>query len=242
MSAEMARVETVDPAIDPHVKPGHFVAIRVADTGTGIPPHLLDRIFEPFFTSKPTGKGTGLGLSTSSAIVKSHGGFIRVESEPGRGSAFTVYLPALTAPITAAGSRPEASSVTRGAGELVLVVDDEQPVLRMTKRVLESYGYRVLLAEGGAEAVQVFQAHRHDIKLVITDMTMPVMDGATVIKRIRDIDPDARIIAASGLDTHEAARAAGAMRFLPKPLTADALMRAVAEVIHQSRGIGATHL
>ena len=113
----------------------------------------------------------------------------------------------------------------------MLVVDDEQPLLRMTSLVLESFGYRVLLAESGAEALTKFEAHRGDIKLVITDMTMPVMDGATVIKKIREIDPDARIIAASGLGAHEAARVPGVMRFLPKPLTADTLMKAVSDAV-----------
>jgi PAS domain S-box-containing protein len=230
LSAEAQSIDAIDMGLEPQARPGLYVAVRVSDTGTGIPAEILDRIYEPFFTSKPTGKGTGLGLSTSSAIVKSHGGFMRVESEVGHGSTFTVYLPARTV----AERQPEplvaAPQITRGSGEVVLVVDDEQPLLRMTSRVLESFGYRVLLAESGAEALEKFAAHRHDIKVVITDMTMPVMDGATVIKKIREIDPQARIIAASGLDG-EAARVPGVMRFLPKPLTADTLMQAVWDAV-----------
>lgn len=231
LSADVHDIDKVDPGLDPQARPGRYVAIRVADTGTGIPPQILDRMFEPFFTTKPTGKGTGLGLSTTSAIVKSHGGFMRVETAVGRGSTFTVYLPAQSAHARPAAPADTSASIARGAGELVLVVDDEQPLLRMTSLVLESFGYRVLLAQSGAEALDKFQAHRDDIKLVITDMTMPAMDGATVIRRIREINPNARIIASSGLGAQEAARVPGVIRFLPKPLTADTLMRAVTDVV-----------
>ncbi len=230
ITAELQTIDHSDPNIDTMVRPGRYVAIRVADTGTGIPAEILDRIYEPFFTSKPTGKGTGLGLSTSSAIVKSHGGFMQVESEPGRGSTFTVFLPALDA-VAAAEPVVPAASISRGSGELVLVIDDEQPLLRMTSLVLESFGYRVLLAQSGPEALVTFAEHRDDIKVVITDMTMPLMDGATVIRKIREIDPDAKIIAASGLGPQESARVPGVLRFLPKPLTADTLAKAVSDAV-----------
>ena len=230
IAADLQSIDHIDERLEPQARPGTYVAIRVADTGTGIPPEILDRIYEPFFTSKPAGKGTGLGLSTSSAIVKSHGGFMRVDTEVGRGSTFTVFLPAQQRDVqTTADAKP--APIARGSGELVLVVDDEQPLLRMTSLVLESFGYRVLLAESGAEALAAFAAHRGDIKVIITDMTMPVMDGATVIRKIREIDPQARIIAASGLGSQEAARVPGVLRFLPKPLTADTLMKAVSDAV-----------
>jgi two-component system, cell cycle sensor histidine kinase and response regulator CckA len=228
-----ARVETVadgGPAVDQPVAAGDYVVISVADTGTGIPPGLLDRVFEPFFTSKPTGKGTGLGLSTSQAIVRSHGGFMRVDSEVGRGSTFTIYLPLLTGLEQPAATRKQAA-LDRGAGELLLVVDDEEPVLRMTRLVLESYGYRVLAASGGAEALALFMSHRNEIRVVFTDMTMPGMDGATLIQKIRGLDPRARVIAASGLGSTEASRVAGVLRFLPKPYTADTMLKAVSDAI-----------
>jgi CheY-like chemotaxis protein len=230
LSADLQTIGAMDAGLDPQARPGRYVAIKVSDTGTGIPVAILDRIYEPFFTSKPTGKGTGLGLSTSTAIVKSHGGFMRVDTEVGSGSTFTVFLPAqdLTSVLAPTKTAP---AIARGSGETVLVIDDEQPLLRMTSLVLESFGYRVLLAESGPEALTMFQAHRDDIKLVITDMTMPVMDGATVIKKIREIDPGARIIAASGLGAQQAARVPGVMRFLPKPLTADTLMQAVSDAV-----------
>jgi CheY-like chemotaxis protein len=204
--------------------------IRVEDTGTGIAPGLLDRVFEPFFTSKVTGQGTGLGLSTSLTIVRSHGGFMRVDSEVGRGSTFTVYLPALAEHVQEA-SQGGQSIVDRGAGELILVVDDEEPVLRMTTLVLESFGYRVLAASGGAEAMAMFQAHRGEIKLVFTDMTMPGMDGASLIRKVRALDPRARIIAASGLGATEAAHVVGVSRFLAKPYTADTMLKAVTAAV-----------
>jgi two-component system cell cycle sensor histidine kinase/response regulator CckA len=216
---------------DPTIPAGDYVVIHVADSGTGIPPSLVDRIFEPFFTSKPTGKGTGLGLSTSLAIVRSHGGFMRVESTLGRGSTFAVYLPALAERATTATSTPALTVRDRGAGELILVVDDEEAVLRMTTLVLESFGYRVLAADSGAAALTLFTAHRERIKLVFTDMTMPGMDGAALIRKVREIDPRARIIAASGLGAHEAAKVAGVTRFLPKPYTADTVLKAVTDAV-----------
>ncbi len=230
IDASIQTIEGTDPATDGQVRPGRYMVIRVTDSGTGIAPEILDRIFEPFFTTKPTGEGTGLGLSTSSAIVKSHGGLMQVASTIGHGTTFTVFLPVQEVGVRTAPREP-APAIARGSGQVVLVVDDERPLLRMTSLVLESFGYRVLEAESGADAVEKFRAHHADIKLVITDMTMPAMDGATVIKKIREIDPGARIIAASGLGAQEAARVPGVLHFLPKPLTADTLMRAVSDAM-----------
>jgi PAS domain S-box-containing protein len=230
LSAHIEKVAKGDPAVDPAAAEGDYVVIRVEDTGTGIAPGLLDRVFEPFFTSKVTGQGTGLGLSTSLTIVRSHGGFMRVDSEVGRGSTFTVYLPALAEHVQEA-SQGGQSIVDRGAGELILVVDDEEPVLRMTTLVLESFGYRVLAASGGAEAMAMFQAHRGEIKVVFTDMTMPGMDGASLIRKVRALDPRARIIAASGLGATEAAHVVGVSRFLAKPYTADTMLKAVTAAV-----------
>lgn len=215
--------------LDPAVTPGDYVVIRVTDTGTGIPPPVLDRMFEPFFTSKDTGKGTGLGLSTTLAIVKSHGGFLRVETAVGRGSTFIVCLPALAERSTPAAT--PARMTARGAGELVLVVDDEDAILRMTTLVLKSFGYRVLAAASGDEAVRLFTQHRSEIKVLFTDMTMPGMDGGTLIQKVRAIDPGVRVIAASGLGANEASRVAGVMRFLAKPYTADSMLKAVTDVV-----------
>jgi PAS domain S-box-containing protein len=231
LSASTQPVAKTAGEIDPALPGGSYVVIEVADTGTGMAATVLDRIFEPFFTSKATGKGTGLGLSTSLAIIKSHGGSIRVNSEIGRGSTFAVYLPALAGRMTAAAPTAGRTTLKRGAGELVLVVDDEESVLRMTALVLESFGYRVLAAASGIEAEAMFLAHRDDIQVVFTDMTMPGMDGAALIRRIREIDPTARVIAASGRGAHQAANVPGVIRFLPKPYTADMVLEAVTAAI-----------
>jgi len=220
--------------LDPAVTPGDYVVIRVTDTGTGIPPPVLDRMFEPFFTSKATGKGTGLGLSTSLAIVKSHGGFMRVESTVGRGTTFIVCLPALaerSTPAATPAATPARRMTDRGAGELVLMVDDEDAILRMTTLVLESFGYRVLAAASGDEAVRLFTQHRSEIKVLFTDMTMPGMDGAALIRTVREINPGVRVVAASGLGAQQAAQVPGVMRFLAKPYTADSVLKAITDAV-----------
>lgn len=216
--------------LDPAVTPGPCVVIRVTDTGTGIPPPVLDRMFEPFFTSKATGKGTGLGLSTSLAIVKSHGGFMRVDSTVGRGSTFAVYLPALAGrPLPA--TAPQAGMPARGAGEMILVVDDEEAVLRMASLILESFGYRVLSASSGDEALAFLSAHHHEITVLFTDMTMPEMDGAELIRKVCELTPTVRVVAASGLGAQQAGQVTGVRRFLAKPYTAESLVRAIADAI-----------
>ena len=196
---------------------------------------LIERIFEPFFTTKEIGKGTGLGLSTSLAIVKSHGGFLRVYSELGKGTRFKVYLPAQTEPsletLTAA-----ADEMPRGAGELILVVDDEASVRQITKQTLEAFGYRVVLASNGGEAATIFAQRKAEIAVVLTDMMMPVMDGPATIQVLRKMDPHVRVIAASGLSANghvaEAARL-GIKHFLPKPYTAETLLQALREILDE---------
>jgi CheY-like chemotaxis protein len=208
----------------------------VQDSGTGIPREIVDRIFEPFFTSKDLSKGTGLGLSTSLAIVKSHGGFIRVESPPGGGATFSVYLPAQRS------ERSQSVPVTpvelmRGSGELILVVDDEAPLRTMTRRMLEAFGYRVALAADGSQAVALYAERKDEIAAVITDMMMPVMDGPSTIRALRSMRPDVRIIATSGLhgrgtDPHEGAFPSVG-HFLPKPYTAATLLTALRQVLSE---------
>jgi PAS domain S-box-containing protein len=217
-------------------KPGPYVMLQVQDTGSGIPRDTLDRIFEPFFTTKDVSKGTGLGLSTSLAIVKSHGGFIRVESAPGAGSTFSVYLPAQAA-ARAETVRATNTELPRGRGELVLVVDDEAPVRMVTKRMLEAFGYRVVLASDGSQAVAIHADRKDEIAAVITDMMMPVMDGPATIRALRSTQPDVRIIAASGLhgrgtDPHEGP-SASVRYFLPKPYTAATLLTVLRQVLSE---------
>jgi two-component system cell cycle sensor histidine kinase/response regulator CckA len=173
------------------------VLISVSDTGTGIPPELMDRIFEPFFTTKEHGKGTGLGLSTAHAIVKSHGGFINVYSEVGKGTAFRIYLPAIKT--EAQKAEKQLLELPVGNGELILVAEDEGSIREVTVSTLETYGYRVITAEDGAEAVAAYAQNMDKIKVVLMDLMMPVMDGEESIRAIRKINPEIKIIAVSGL-------------------------------------------
>lgn len=212
---------------------GPYVALAVADNGTGIEQSVIDRIFEPFFTTKPVGLGTGLGLSTAQGIVRSHGGFLTVSSEAGKGSVFTVYLPtdsggAAAIPV----SQTTVEDVTEGKGELILVVDDEATVRDITRQTLEFSGYKVLTAEDGAQAMEKYVHQRADIALVVTDMMMPVLDGATLIAALRRINPEVLIIAMSGDATQaEQALKAGTSHFLSKPFTAEVLLSTVFEVL-----------
>ncbi|WP_294386997.1 PAS domain S-box protein [Prosthecobacter sp.] len=217
--------------------PGQHIMITVEDNGAGMTSDVMDKMFEPFFTTKEIGKGTGLGLSTSLAIIKSHGGFVAASSQPGKGSRLAVYLPTgqfgtLVPPATEHEPTPE------GAGEVVLVVDDEASVRDITRRTLESHGYRVLLASDGAEAVSVYSNHQNEIALVLTDMMMPVMDGLQTIQVLTKIDPAVRIIAASGVLSPEGqvqAAKAGIVHFLAKPYDARTMLRALHDVLHAAK-------
>ncbi len=205
---------------------GPHVCIEVRDTGSGIPPELIDRIFDPFFTTKSPGKGTGLGLPTSLAIVRSHGGFIRVNNAPDGGSRFRVYLPAIPA-LNLEPSRDEDGALRHGAGETILVVDDEAAIREVTRRTLEAFGYRVLVAATGEEAVQVFKDIPLEIDVVLTDMMMPGMDGSATISRLREINPAVRIIATSGIRANRervACTSTSPVLFLEKPQTSAALL------------------
>src|SRR5262249_51740975 len=157
-------------------RPGRYVVITVGDTGTGIPSHIIDKIFEPFFTTKEHGKGTGLGLSTVSGIMRGHGGFVNVYSEKNKGTQFRVFFPALN--ITQLEQAEEEShDLPSGHGELVLVVDDESAIREITRSTLEAYNYSVLTASDGTEAIALYAQNRDIVKVVLTDMMMPFLDG-----------------------------------------------------------------
>lgn len=212
-----------------------YVCLSVEDQGSGMTAETRSRIFDPFFTTKQLGQGTGLGLATVLGIVRSHGGFVNVYSELGRGSTFKVYLPAQDGGDEAGeaglGAREK---LPRGKGELVLVVDDETSILEITKQTLEAFGYRVITSEDGAQAIGQFALVRDQVGVVLTDMMMPVMDGPALISALHHIDPRVRIIAASGLDANEnVARAAslGVKHFLPKPYSASTLLDALHRVL-----------
>ena len=213
-------------------KAGRFVQITIADSGSGIPPNIINRIFEPFFTTKEYGKGTGLGLSTALGIVKSHGGFINVYSEPGLGTEFKIHLPAVETGF--AGVEDLTAAPLAGRGELILVVDDEIAIREIAKGTLEAYGYRALTAADGTEAIALYAQHKGEIEVVLTDMMMPYMDGLATIRALQKLNPQVKIIASSGLAENaraiEAANA-GVKTFLSKPYTAGKLMEALAEVL-----------
>jgi CheY-like chemotaxis protein len=200
-------------------------------------------MFDPFYTTKPQGKGTGLGLSTVAGIVRSHGGFVNVYSQVGQGTKMMVYLPAeldTAAVPTAAPAPPDHST---GHGELLLLVDDEQPILTLTRATLEASGYRVLTACGGEEGLATYRANRQDVRLVVLDMMMPGTDGPAVMAELRREAPVLPIIAASGLKpvgrTAEAV-AAHATAFLSKPFSDDELLHTVARLLQATavRGQG----
>jgi CheY-like chemotaxis protein len=208
--------------------------IAITDTGTGIPAAIREKIFDPFFTTKGPGKGTGLGLSTSLAIVKSHGGFINVYSEPGRGTAFKVYLPASPG-ASPAQTRPPEAEVPRGHGELILVVDDEESVRSLARQALLMFGYKVIPAGDGAEALELYKRHAAEVALVFTDMMMPVMDGPATIEALRQINPGLKVIAASGLNADARlanSRPESVTAFLSKPYTSEMLLKTVHETLH----------
>jgi PAS domain S-box-containing protein len=181
----------------PGAKAGPHVLIEVSDTGTGIPHETIDKIFDPFFTTKELGKGTGLGLSTAIGIVKSHGGFMQVYSEVGRGTSFKVFLPAN---VTEGADAPtfETTPLPRAHGELLLIVDDEKSILQVAKAILEDQGYRVVTAADATEALAIFALRMNEVDLVLTDLAMPIMDGVALIRTLQKMKPDVRIVASTG--------------------------------------------
>ncbi len=228
ISAENCLADEQYVAMNQQAKPGLYVAISVTDGGVGIAPDIIGKIFEPFFTTKEVGKGTGLGLSSVKAIVKNHDGFINVYSEPGRGTTFKVYLPAQATP----GDLPERGAVEvslpRGSGETILVVDDEPSILSITSETLQAYGYNVVTACNGAEGVAVYAQQKKKIAIILTDLSMPVMDGRATIYALLKINPKAKIIAMSGMDEAESvakASTAGIKHFISKPYTAATLLK-----------------
>ncbi|MHB1297184.1 MAG: hybrid sensor histidine kinase/response regulator [Gemmatimonadaceae bacterium] len=228
-----------EAALLPDARTGTFVRVTVEDSGAGMPAHVRERIFEPFFTTKEVGKGTGLGLSMVQAIVRSHGGFVVVRSEPGKGTAFDVHLPADARPLEAV-TAARRQTPTPGMGDLVLLVDDEPTIRAFAARLLERQGFRVAVAAGGDEAIAAFTERNSEISLVITDMMMPGTDGRGVIRSVQRIAPSTPIIAMSGLDSLEEGLDAGAgagiaspVFHLLKPFSAAQLEGAIRRVLSQ---------
>jgi len=239
ISAENTRVSGAKTDLFAAAKPGPYVLIQVRDTGEGIPAAVLEKIFDPFFTTKEPGKGTGLGLSTVLGIVKGHGGFVQIASKVGQGTQFAVFLPAAERSAAQAKKAP-GQELPQGNGELVLVVDDEEAVCIVARRTLEKYGYRVLTVQNGAEGIVACSQHRSQIQVVLTDMVMPIMDGASLIRVLGNYSPEVRIIAMTGLSGQEDKTfkpASSAHAFLSKPFTAEQLLTVVSQVLKTPREV-----
>jgi two-component system cell cycle sensor histidine kinase/response regulator CckA len=224
-------LETKSPPAD--MRPGSYVMLAVADTGTGIPPEVLPRIFEPFFSTKTPDRGTGLGLSTVASIVKHHNGFIQVHSEVGHGTEFKIYLPAL--PATEPASPPSETILPVGHGELILVMDDEATVRQMTKTTLENYGYQVVTAISGLDGLTLFQEYRQEIKLLVSDTDMPIMSGLAALHIIQKLEPEIPMIIASGGKQDPASYKqinATHLTVLDKPYTVEQLLQTVARALN----------
>lgn len=234
VSAENTILDENFVRLNPGAKPGPHIIVKVADTGMGISTAEQHKIFEPFYTTKEVGKGTGLGLSTALGIVKSHGGFIKVESSPGRGSTFMVFMPAAleTERLEVKKSIAEAPD---GQGETILIVDDEKNVREISKATLEDHGYVVIMANDGVEALDAFRENNGKISVVVTDMMMPRMDGAAMIRELKRLKPGIKVIATSGLtaltDAGSEASIKEARAFIPKPYTTESLLRTLRQVI-----------
>jgi two-component system cell cycle sensor histidine kinase/response regulator CckA len=178
---------------------GVFVCVSISDTGTGISPEILPRIFEPFFTTKEIGKGTGLGLATVYGVVKQHQGWIEVESEVGQGSTFNVYIPCVAAHDLNGVEKTETRFNVRGGDETILLVEDEAPVCDLVSRVLCRYGYNILQAGTGAEAVKIWNEHKDRINLLLTDLVMPDnMNGRELAEKLWVDQPGLKVVFTSG--------------------------------------------
>jgi two-component system, cell cycle sensor histidine kinase and response regulator CckA len=211
---------------------GNYALITVSDTGCGMLPEIMERIYEPFFTTKKMDRGTGLGLFTVINIVKNHDGFINVSSQVGKGTQFQIFLPIVEVTQDPPRELLERKMLHSEVGELILIVDDEEDNRQMLQMLLESSGYQILTACNGQEAIAIQQEHREEIALILMDLMMPVMNGATAISKIVKNDPQAQIIVTSGLiDQKEFADLPNLKGFLTKPLNVETVLEAISQAL-----------
>ena len=226
--------DEISRANHPALPPGNYVLLAISDDGTGMDPETRNNLFEPFYTTKKVGKGTGLGLSTVYGIVKQNEGHIHVDSEPGKGATFKIYLPRAEE-IDTVNTEPAVKSISGGT-ETVLLVEDEGAVLRMGKAMLESFGYTVLAADRPDEALAVAARHNGPLHLLVTDVVMPDMNGKELMVQIRKHHPRIKVLFMSGY-TADVIMHRGILQqdvnFLQKPFTVDSLARKVREVLDQ---------
>ena len=214
---------------------GDFVRLRVRDTGSGIPADVRPRIFDPFFTTKGPGKGTGLGLAMVFGIVKQHQGWIECHSEVGHGTTFDIYLPRCDADLKPQET-PAASSAPGGGSETVLLVDDEAIIRNLGRTILQRYGYHVLLAEDGQDALEIFQRRQGQIDLVILDLTMPRLSGRDTLREMLKLDPAVRVVFSSGYSSEQLdADRDGVVGFVNKPYRPQDLAQTVRQVLDQAK-------
>jgi two-component system, cell cycle sensor histidine kinase and response regulator CckA len=214
---------------------GPYVLLKVSDTGHGIPAGIIEKIFDPFFTTKGQGKGTGLGLATVRGIIKNHNGILAVESEPGKGTTFNIYLPATLSEQGDGEEEEKKKGPPRGQGEVVLVVDDEPGIRTVATRTLQAHGYEVYAAEDGSDAMALYFQRRNQVDLVVTDVMMEQMDGVQLVQALRRIEPDVRVIVSSGhcsAEKREMLEALGVTTFLDKPYKPEQLLQMVHQEIH----------
>ena len=236
ITAENANMKENELPAGTSARPGPYVKVGIEDTGTGIPPEIVDKIFEPFFTTKERGKGTGLGLSTVHSIVKTHRGFVTVNTELGKGTLFSIYLPAVE--VSKSQTVQEMLKIAQGNGETILVVDDEQSILDITKNTLEMYGYKVITARDGVEALSVYTREKDKVDIVLTDLIMPSLDGLTTARTLRKMNPGVKIITSSGIkisdDDHESLGTENHI-FLQKPYSAQKLLTTIRQILSEKK-------
>jgi PAS domain S-box-containing protein len=211
--------------------PGNYVQLTISDTGSGMDKSTLERIFDPFFTTKEMGRGTGLGLASVYGIIKSHDGYIDVESEKGHGTTFTIFLPASESGVE--GNAEADARLIKGSGTL-LIVDDEELVLDVGANMLEKLGYTVLKAHNGTEAVEIFETNKDKIKMVILDIIMPDMGGGAVYDKIKPINPDVKVLLSSGYSVDGQAielLERGCDGFMQKPFTMEELSGKITQIL-----------
>jgi len=217
----------------PEMETGQWVSLTVSDSGTGMPEEILPHIFEPFFTTKEIGQGSGLGLAQVYGIVRQHDGYIETASRVGQGTTFTIYLPEWV-DAEVADTSPAQADLSSGGGELILLVDDNAAVREVGEAMLENLGYRVVTAYNGQEALALFEERRNEVALVISDMVMPAMGGSLLTQRLREINPETRVILMSGYPLGEAGRRPldhGAVAWIQKPLSLEKLAETVEQAL-----------